>query len=151
MGVEGSSSRDEQVSHRLVGWDALEGGLATRLQGNKTQSFTHPLTHSCSHTFTHTQWGILVPVAGLLLYKWSKADPHSQPCVRHPFIPQPSWNIELWVFSGAPCLLGWDCTGAPCGTTLFTPTQGQWSCWLGWERGREERKMGRREKRDREK
>lgn len=131
-GAGGSHSGDEQVSHRITGWDEL-GECRVRMVGGclplgckgtwHTRSFIHSLIHGLAKT--HTQWGFLVPVAGLLLYKWSKADPHSQPCVRLPFIPQPSWNSELWVFSGAPCLLSSACTGAPCGTTLFTPTQGQ--------------------------
>ncbi len=58
--------REEQVSHRILGWDELEGGLATGLQGDTTL-FIHIHTHT--HTHTHSQWGILVPVAGLLLYK----------------------------------------------------------------------------------
>jgi len=128
----------------------LRGALPLGRRGIR---HTHSLIHSRIHAIPHIHTlsgGILVPVVGLLLYKWSKADPYSQPCVRLPFIPQPSWIVELWVFSGAPCLLGWDCTGARCGTTLFTPTQGQWSFWLGWERETEEREMGRREKERRE-
>lgn len=57
-GKQQRGRREEQVSHRIVGWDGLEGGLATGLH-----------THSHTHTNTHSQWGILVPVAGLLLYK----------------------------------------------------------------------------------
>ncbi len=68
-GKQQRGRREEQVSHRIVGWDELEGGLATGLQGDTTHSFTHSLTHSHTHTYTHSQWGILVPVAGLLLYK----------------------------------------------------------------------------------
>lgn len=53
-GVEGKQQWDEQVSHRMAGWDELEGGLATGLRQNTTHSFTHPLTHSYTHTYTHT-------------------------------------------------------------------------------------------------
>lgn len=59
-GQQQRGRREEQVSHRIVGWDGPEGGLATGLQGDT-------LIHT--HTYTHSQWGILVPVAGLLLYK----------------------------------------------------------------------------------
>lgn len=105
------------------------GALTTRLwRGHDTLVLTH--------IYTHSQWGILVPVAALRLHKWSKADPHSQPCVRLPFIPQPS--LKHWVmgvlWSSPPSRLGLH--GAPCGLTLFAPTQGQWSCWLGKERER---------------
>lgn len=57
--------RQEQVSHRIVGWDELEGASPLGLQEDMTHSFTHPLTYS----HTHSQWGTLVPVAGLLFYK----------------------------------------------------------------------------------
>lgn len=59
--------REEQVSHRIVGWDELEGGLTIRLQGDTTHSFSQTYIHT--HIDTHSQWGILVPVAGLLLHK----------------------------------------------------------------------------------
>lgn len=57
--------REELVSHRILGWDELEGGLAIRLQGDMTHSFSDTSTY----IYTHSQWGILVPVAGLLLHK----------------------------------------------------------------------------------
>lgn len=77
-----SGGSEEQVSHRILGWDELEGAIAIRLQRDMTHSFSR--THT--HISTHSLWGTLVPVAGLLL---DKSDPHSQPCVRLPFIPQP--------------------------------------------------------------
>lgn len=86
VGVEdrglGCGGSEEQVSHRILGWDELEGAIAIRLQRDMTHSFSR--THT--HISTHSLWGTLVPVAGLLL---DKSDPHSQPCVRLPFIPQP--------------------------------------------------------------
>lgn len=78
----GQGGSEEQVSHRILGWDELEGAIAIRLQRDMTHSFSR--THT--HISTHSLWGTLVPVAGLLL---DKSDPHSQPCVRLPFIPQP--------------------------------------------------------------
>lgn len=59
----GSHSGDEQVSHRITGWDELggtwgedvQGVLTTRQQGNMTHSFIHPLTHSHSCKNTHSE------------------------------------------------------------------------------------------------
>lgn len=40
--------REEQVSHRIVGWDGLEGGLATGLQGDMTHTITHTHIYTLS-------------------------------------------------------------------------------------------------------
>lgn len=50
------SRREELVSHRILGGDELEGGLAIRLQGDMTHSFSHTSTYIYTHTLSGGFW-----------------------------------------------------------------------------------------------
>ena len=122
LGVEGKQQhgwREEQVSHRIVCWDELKGGLATGLQGDTTHSFTHTHSHTHIHTLSGGFWC-------QLLASSSTNDPRLTHIVSHvwgfPLSHSPvetlsyGCSVVLPAFSAGTALgphVGWHCSPRP--------------------------------------
>lgn len=52
----GDGGSEEQVSHRILGWDELEGAIAIRLQRDMTHSFSRTHTLIYPHTLSGGLW-----------------------------------------------------------------------------------------------
>lgn len=102
--------------------------------------------HTHSHTHTHSG-GFWCQ----LLASSSTNDPRLTHIVSHvwgfPLSRSPVETLSYGCSLVLPAFSAGTALGAPCGLTLFTPTQGQWSCWQR-ERDREKRRRGRQRERD---